>query len=256
MCVSIVRPLSLVCLLLLSALTSAGTIDRTADADQYLRLLQSDRDYVRLQVIKELGWVGITDPRLFDLVADRVEAEAFGRLDEARLSVMYWGVLALAGSGAEEYVPLLNRLVEDAAQSEIKAAAAQAIAHMPVARQWNLIINDDSRVNSVIPPFIVMFLNMLNADDLALKKLALEQIQLEGLSNQYVLDDIAGQIRSNYSNNSTEEIWVETVTLACRVLIEIGGSGYVDVVKAVARKSPNAELRHAVKKVLRDSSKK
>src|SRR3954465_2348748 len=125
-------------LILLSLLLSmpAGAASIEEDVQRNIALFRGDA-ITHSPSAEALGWTGLSDPRLFDVIEQRLlkdyPAPADNRLEKQGLAR---DIRALGFSGDAKYLPTINRFLE---YRDTAVYAKHALVDMPDYKRWNPI---------------------------------------------------------------------------------------------------------------------
>ena len=91
------------------SVVNATQIDIQKELHEYIELFKGDNYASQRKAISPLSWSGISDERLYDLVADKLLAISAIN-DKISSEKASWFAKALALSGNEKYRPLFTRI--------------------------------------------------------------------------------------------------------------------------------------------------
>lgn len=229
---------------------AAAPYDRAAEITQYLGLVQSDSVQSRRQAAADLAWVGLSDRRLFEPLADRLRRWQLAGSPAADTEEMLAYVAALGGSGLAEYRAVLQGLAAGK-QAAVADAATAALAELDHSAAWNAIISDDARVSAQVPFPIALYLNMLESGDPGLVLRGAERVQAERLENEFVLRALERVLEQQYRDRDDED-WVAALGASCDALAYAGGPAYRKVLERVSRHAASKALRKRAAEAMRD----
>jgi len=208
--------LSAIALLCIAPVAAAATLEE--DVQRYIAVFQGSDAAEHNRAVEELAWMGISDPRLFDMLEQKILAEnvaaASTRAEKDRVARY---VRALGFSGQEKYLPTLRRFADDAVYGRY---ARDALTQRPQYEKWNPIISNRATWDPALSDDDNRILNMLRSDDLLLMRVAAKRAYFapndrvlaqvaEQLRNRYAtLDSIAEQVRQRYPTDK-HSVFVE-----------------------------------------------
>jgi hypothetical protein len=245
-----------VCLLLSSFLllswpTAAGIVDRSKEVVQSTRLIMSESEKLRFAALKELAWVGLSDQALFELVAAQLQAKLAAKTLENDLLETELLMAALSGSGLIQFDLLISQVGEQTKTKQLIAAGELASEALVRSAQLNPIKSSDQYVSPQVPFSVAVFLNFIYADELAMKRQAVEIIGADRMNNHHILKALETNISNNYLLENDTDEWAETYLQMCDVLVYAGGVGYAPLITDVARNAANARLRSGAMGLMR-----
>jgi len=118
----------------------ANQADLDAELDEYIEIFKANNFSKQRGVIEPLGWSGISDPRLFDVIRDKFKASMNGE-SKAELERASWYAKALALSGDLQYKDVLSNASTDAASKKVRKYAKIALERLDVYNEWNPVIS-------------------------------------------------------------------------------------------------------------------
>ena len=199
-------------LLLLSLLfsISAGAASIEEDVQRNIGLFKGDT-ITHSPSAEALGWMGLSDPRLFDVIEQRLlkdyPAPANDKAEKQRIA---WYIRALGFSGDAKYLPTINRFLQ---YRDTAVYSKHALVDMPDYKRWNPIISDRASFDQKLSDSENRVVNMLRSGDFSLKRLGAKRIHYEAMRNEQVLDVLAEELRAGYpkaamDKNSDPVAWM------------------------------------------------
>jgi hypothetical protein len=194
--------------LLFSIPASAASVDE--DVQRYIAIFNGDKSEHSANG-EALGWAGLSDPRLFDLVEQRLlkdyPAPADNKAEKQRIA---WYIRALGFSGDAKYLPTINRFL---AYRDTAVYSKHALVDMPDYKRWNPVISDRASFDPKLSDDENRVVNMLRGSDFSLKRLGAKRIHYETMRNEQVLDVLAEELRAGYpraamDKNSDPVAWM------------------------------------------------
>jgi hypothetical protein len=238
----IVAALFSTCLMFSSAW--AATVDQ--DVKRYLDLLAVDKNGAGLE---PLAWEGLSDPRLFDQIEERLLAVSVGKpKGKTEVEKFAHYVRALGFSGQPKYIQTLQMLTS---HSYYDGYAERALVDQPLYQRWNPTISNRASFNPRLSDDVNRFMNMLASDDLLLNRLASKRIY-EGTRDSALYDALEKKIRANYMRDLSGDL-EDSIAWMVKALGSSKTEKYKPLLIEVALKSPmNAVVRHAKRSLERD----
>jgi hypothetical protein len=237
-------------LLVLAMPLSAGVVDRSKEISQYTKLITSSSKSVRFAALTELAWIGLSDQILFGQVADQLQEKLAANTLESDLLETELLMAALSGSGLARFDALFNQVGRQAKNKQLTAVIVIAKEALVRSAKLNPIKSSDQYVSAQVPFSVAVFLNFIYADELAMKRQAVEIIGAERMTNHHILKALETNISNYYLLENSDDEWAETYLQMCDVLVYAGGVGYGPLIRDVARNAPNARLRDGAKELM------
>lgn len=179
---------------LLAPAASAATNDE--DVARYIAIFQGPSGgEVHLEAVRDLAWMGMSDPRLFDLLEAKVRAE-LGVEDKLVHERVAHYIRALGYSGQQKYEPFLRELT----LSKVKPYARHsqtALRDLADYSRWNPVISDRSRWRADQTDEMNRIRVMLEADDLGLVRIGAKRVYF-GRYDEAVLNSLMAQVTKRY----------------------------------------------------------
>lgn len=226
-------------LMLLPLMTPAATNDD--DVARYLAIFRGDKT-LHASAAESLGWMGLSDARLFDLIEERVLADyPAPREVKAARQRLAWYIRALGFSGQEKYLPTINKFLHE---RDYATYARHALKDLSDYKKWNPIISDRSSFDAKLSDDANRAINMIRASDFRLKEIGAKRVYYGRVREAPVFEALASEVLASYAgangNNNDEIAWM------VKALASSGDGKYRPVVQEVAEKTTDAKIaRHA-----------
>jgi hypothetical protein len=186
--------------LLFSIPASAASVDE--DVQRYIAIFNGDKSEHSANG-EALGWAGLSDPRLFDLVEQRLlkdyPAPADNKAEKQRIA---WYIRALGFSGDAKYLPTINRFL---AYRDTAVYSKHALVDMPDYKRWNPVISERASFDPKMSDYENRVGNMLRSNDFSLKRLGAKRIFYDGLHEERLLDVLAEELRAGYPKANVDK---------------------------------------------------
>lgn len=234
------------CRLAIAALcfaASAGAATLEEDVQRYIAVFQGSDAAAHNKAVEELAWMGISDPRLFDMLEQKILAEhvaaAETRHEKDRVARY---IRALGFSGQEKYVPTLRRME---ANDIYGRYARDALIQRPQYEKWNPIISSRASFDPQLSDDDNRVMNMLRSEDLMLMRIAAKRAYFA--PNDRVLAQMAEQVRKHYRTVEPENI--DPVNWMIKSLGKT--SAYDDLLQEVKANATEWRVKNAADSALR-----
>ena len=164
------------------------------DVNFYVKKFSQGQSF-DLYTIESLGWKGISDPRVFDLIEQRAnQFAADGANDSVIRKQVAWYIRALGFSGQFKYSSTIQQFMSD---RSYRGYADDALEDLPSYEKWNPLISNRATFDPQYSDDVNRILNMLRSDDFGLKKIGAKRIYYQN-KEPVLLDALADQIKVNY----------------------------------------------------------
>jgi hypothetical protein len=165
------------------------------DLARYVQIFNGDKN-LHSDAADTFGWMGLSDPRLFDIIERRLleeyQAARNDRQDKNRVARY---IRALGFSGQTKYRPTLTKLLPDTIYQRFAAAALE---DQPLYEKWNPIISNRASFDPKYSDDVNRVMNMLRSDDLMLKRVAAKRVFFAN-QDDMLLEMLAKDVRANYA---------------------------------------------------------
>lgn len=217
----------------------------------YITIFEGDSSQLQREAIDELSWKGISDPRIYDLMATQL-LRGYGEKDRAIVEQMSWLVKGMAVSGLEKYRQALEKVAADAPSRKLKKHANTALQRLVNYQRWNPIIIQG--VEDVVEGDIEQrrVLNMLQASEGALIRLGGKRIYSKYWDDEQLLEVAKDKLLQDYRVSDLDATHVDALAWLCRALGKSGKSDYKAVLEEVAANSDYRKITKYAKKNAKD----
>lgn len=231
-------------LTLLSFATRAQQGALESEIQEYMQIFSGANFAAQRNAIEPLGWAGISDPRLFDLVADKLRAAVTGesKLDKERAS---WFAKALALSGNEKYRPLLEETA-NTAPKKVRKHAKIALERLPKYAQWNPVIARGLATNTGDID-VARVQNMLAAEDSELFRIGAKRVYYAHSANTGLVATVAARLAEDYLAAAGDDD-IDSMAWAIKVLAQSGDASHRPLLEEIAVSRANKKIRKYAKK--------
>jgi hypothetical protein len=225
--------------LLLPMLAPAATNDE--DVTRYIAIFRGDKS-LHASAAETLGWTGLSDTRLFDVIEERLLADyPAPREAKAERQRLAWYIRALGFSGQQKYLPTINKFLQD---RDYATYARHALKDSPDYQKWNPIISDRSSFDPKLGDDANRAINMIRASDFRLKEIGAKRVYYGHVREEPIFDALAREVLASYAgadaSNNDEVAWM------LKALATSGNQKYRPVVQEVAEKTTDSKIaRHA-----------
>ena len=202
--------------------------------------------------LNQLQWSGLSDPRLFDLLEQKLlELYPGARGNDADLAS--WYAKSLGTSGLDKYRTTLQGIIDSNANSKIRKYAREGLDNLDRYANWNPIISSPDGVDPDKPEQTNAFVNMLRSGDWSLQNMAAKRIYSDKVYDPYLLDVLDAEIRALYSVDYQANLQIQTVAWMCRALSSSRNVAYQATLEEVAANAGNSKVRNYARKYLKQN---
>lgn len=236
--------ISLIAALCLCSAAFAATMEE--DVASYTQAFAEGKS-INPATLEALAWKGISDPRVFDLIEQRLTARAEEGLNDRHVKnevALY--IRALGYSGQSKYIPTLERYRGEVTYN---GYVRDALEDLPRYQRWNPIISNRANFDPRYSDEVNRIRNMLQSDDFDLKKIGAKRVYYQN-KDDVLLEALAEQIRATYMSN--DERNGDSIAWMVKALGSARQEKYRPLIEEVAANAPdNVIVRHARKAMKR-----
>ena len=231
----------------LLALCVAGTALAATpeeDVEHYLKIFQGDTGHER--AVEELGWKGISDVRLYDVMERRLLADFNDvRRDREGKGRVARYIRGLAFSGQPKYEPTIGRFLYDPDYGRHAKIASEDLPHYT---RWNPIISNRAAFDPKVSDDGNRVLNMLRSGDPLLEKIGAKCVYFRE-NEAAVVDALAELVRQRY--RVSDPVNADTTAWMVKGLGRAGREKYRDLLEDVKRNAADRGPRNQAESALR-----
>ena len=240
--------------LLLSCLTSqqfvyAAESDIRTELESYIDAFNKGSFAEQRKLISTLEWSGISDPKLYDIIAEKLSSRAKQNNREAKEEAS-WYAKALALSGNEKYRPQLEALASDGASRKLRKHAATALERLDKFVVWNPIISANVMQAPMGQLKEARVKNMLAADNAHVLKLGAKRVHHAHASNKELLQLANQRLLKGYQDAGDDSKLIDAMAWLIRALAQSGDDHYKPTLEQIAETANNKKLKKYAKKHL------
>jgi len=228
--------------ILASLLFAAGAMAATIEEDvtRYVGIFNGAASQ-HSDAADTFSWKGLSDPRIFDVIEQRLLADAKAASSDRReKNRVARYIRALGFSGQTKYLPTINQFVADNAYDRYAKAALE---DLPDYQRWNPIIADRSSFDAKFGDDTNRVMNMLRADDLMLKRVGAKRVFFQHQEPE-VLELLAKELRASYPK--AEYKTADAVAWMVKALGEPRLAKYKPLIEEVAASAKESKVqKHA-----------
>jgi hypothetical protein len=214
----------------------AATVDE--DVNRYVQIFDGSAS-VPTEAVESLAWMGLSDPRLFDVIERRVlqDAEA-ARNDRRKKNEIGLFIRGLGFSGNPKYLPTIRAYLQDVGYAR---DAKKAMADMQDYEQWNPVISRRAGFDPQYSDEVNRILNMLRADDFMLKRIGAKRVYFRN-KEDVLLNVLEQQVRSNYTRNDSDDEVIDVIAWQVKALGSAKQEKYRPLLQEVAAQAKNSKI--------------
>ena len=235
--------------LLLSLGASFAVLAATPEEDvqRYIAVFQVGGDTDK--AVDDLGWKGLSDTRLFDIIEKRLidDAEITSRRNRIDRNHIARLIKALGYSGQPQYEASISKFVGDRAY---RAHAERALTNLRLYQRWNPVISSRAGWDPKYTDDVNRVRNMLSSDDIQLQAVGAKRVFYGHPDEQVLLDLLADRLRACYKTVGDPD-GVEAAGWMVNGLGKSGAEKHRAVIQEVAAGAASDKLRTRAEKTLR-----
>lgn len=238
--------------IILSGLPAVGASDRTAEINNFITMLESDTPKIRTDAAKRITRSGLTDPRLFNIIQEKLLTGYTQNLNNSKhVDEMSWMCKALASSGNIEYLETLTNIKKTSTSAKLKRHAKKSIEQLTVHAEKNRLLADTTNMDPSLSPEINRYITMLKSNDPALKRDAAKAIYRNHFTEEKLFNVINDELLKGYSSTSTgNRNHTDALAWMCKALASSGMTKYRATLTEIIEKTTSESLKWHARKSL------
>ena len=185
--------------------------------------------------ISKLEWSGISDPEIFDVAAERLEANYKAQLP-AEIELNSWLAKGLALSGNPKYQPLFDKILAmQTRKRKLRKHVEIASQRLAVNQSWNPVIAKDNHLaQSQAELDKLRIKNMLNASLPDLVSTGSRLVYNHHKTDVELMDEVHEILAAQYKSSTNPE-HLDAMAWMCRTLGESGNGKYKGTLERIAK---------------------
>lgn len=242
-------------LMLTTSLASALPASVEQELQEYIIIFESGSDAEQVKAAQVPEWAGLSDSRLFDIIAADVERNYRRVSSVPAINVMAWKIKALAYSGQRKYRPTIENAAYKSPKQKLKKHAQASLPLIEKYTLWNPIIINESTWRDDKSAKFNRYYAMISSNDPELMSLAARRTYFEKLRDEELLDQFEIALLNNYKSVDNNSEKSDALNWVCKVLAKTGNKKYIESITEVANGSSSSHLKWKAKKYLRSFPK-
>ena len=242
----------------------AAAVTLEDDVQSLVKVFNGDKS-AHVSAVRTLAWMGISDPRVYDIVEQRLKADVAARVgrwnrgggaevsprdDSIERERLAHYVRALGFSGNDKYLPTLSSFEGDV---NFGRHVRNALKEFPLYQKWNPVIsNRTTFFDAKYSDDVNRVMNMLAADDIKLKGLGARRIHHEPHRDEPLLDRLEKEARTLFPK--AKDFDPETNDAIGWMLIALGSTRnpkYIPLLEEALKGTSERKIRNAAASGLR-----
>ncbi|GGI54278.1 hypothetical protein [Oxalicibacterium solurbis] len=209
------------------------------DVKQYVAIFSTE-SAVQPEVLESFAWMGISDPRVFDLIEQRVLRGADqAPKNKTKKNEIALSMRALGFSGQSKYANTLNKYVSDRTYARY---AKTALKEMPDYQKWNAVISNRATFDPRYSDDANRILNMLHSDDFMLKRIGAKRVYFSN-KDDVLLETLVSEIRATYGKTNIDSETSDAIAWMVKALASTGQERYQPFFQEVLEKSSDQKVK-------------
>ena len=222
---------------------------QAAEVDKYIKMLESASLKTRIDAAKYITRSGITDPKLYNIINEKLLNEYNSKgLNSDHIDEMSWMCKALAASGSLNYAPTLEKIIQTSDSVKLKKYAKQSLSLLSEHSERNKLMSDTTNFDSSLSPEINKYIQMLQSDNITLKRDAAKSIYRNHFSEKKLFDVLSDELLKGYKlTSSKDRNYVDTMAWMCKALASSGMVEYKQTLTQIIENSSSMKLQKYAK---------
>jgi len=218
--------------LIFSNFAAAASVED--ETQRYIQIFSGEKR-LHNDAADTFSWMGLSDPRLFDIVERRLLEDAdASQADRTERNRVARYIRSLGFSGQSKYEPTIRKFIGNPNYRRFSEAA---LADLPQYNKWNPVISNRSSFDPKYSDDVNRVANMLRSDDLLLLRVGAKRVFFDS-KEDILLELLAQQLRANYARRDLNDgERVDSVAWLAKALGSSGNEKYTALLHEVAGKA-------------------
>jgi len=235
------RWLAVACLSLTATLAQAASSQKEL-VDRYVKIFSSEPAHIQQEAAQDLEWLGLSDPRLFDLIEKQMLAR-YMDTDKVGANYAAWMAKALGFSGNPKYQASLEKVAGGAGHKNTRTHANTALELLAQHKHWNPIIAGNGKAMSGLSIEQTGYVNMLKSNERELQRIAAKRIYHERIRNQQMLAVLFEETKKAAANPGDGREDADCVAHMLKALAATSDPAYKPLLEDTANNAGDKNLR-------------
>lgn len=224
---------------------NASQADLDTELQNYIQLFSSGNFAKQRKAIESLGWAGISDPALFDVIESQL-LNLYLADDKMSEEYAAWYAKTLALSGNQKYISTLEKVI-DTGPRKVTKHAKTALERFSQYQTWNPIISAglESAPDGKLEEFRVS--NMLVSGHPLLAIIGAKRVYYAHSDDDSLVKLTSEVLQRDYQSASTDDE-VDKVAWLIKVLAQSGDSAYKPLLDKIASDANKRKIAKYAKK--------
>ncbi|HEY9034545.1 MAG TPA: hypothetical protein VIN71_11450, partial [Pseudomonadales bacterium] len=210
----------------------------------------SESAEAQIDAADELAWLGLSDPRLFDIIEKNLKAHAMD-VDKPGANYAAWMAKGLAYSGNDKYRATLEDVAANAGHKNTRKHATNALELLAQHKRWNPIITGNGQAISGLSIEQTGYANMLKSGDYELQRIAAKRIYHERIRNSFLLGLLLDETQKALAKEGMERDEADAAAHMLKALATTSDPKYRALVEDTAANNKDKNLRKWAERYLK-----
>ncbi|MBY4676124.1 hypothetical protein [Marinobacterium arenosum] len=215
--------------------------------DSYLSVLATATDETKEVMLNRLQWSGLSDPRFYDEVENRLLTSYLSQ-DGREFNLLAYHARALGYSGNPKYRDTLVKVHKEAVNGKLRRHAEKALRDLDKFAVWNEKIRKSGLVVEGKSVEVATYLRMLSVDDVFVQRLAARAIFHEKRRDDDLLASVAKSLKALYLKPGLDAAAQDTAAWFCKALGQSRSPDYLTLLGKVADETPYKKIKKYAQK--------
>ena len=213
----------------------------------YIDVFKGNNFAKQRKVIDKLAWAGISDSRLYDLMAAKLDS-TMSSDDKIGVDQASWFAKGLARSGNKKYIADLERVSKQAAHKKTRKYAANSIATLNKYSEWNPIIAKGLSNTASGKLEQARVKNMLNSSNYGLMTIGAKRVYYGHNSEKPLAALASKRLMEEYQSVAGNKDGIDAVAWLIKALAETGDSSHKSTLVKIAETAKDKKVKKYAKK--------
>ncbi|MCF6324773.1 MAG: hypothetical protein L3J89_10720 [Gammaproteobacteria bacterium] len=213
----------------------------------YQKIFETGSFVSKKRAIGELEWLGISDERVYEPLAELILAEIMTTDRTVAKQVTYY-IKGLSFSGNKRYHTTLKKVVDEAANRHLIKHSLKAMGRLDNHIQWNPVISGGLDKVATGENDMQRVKNMLSSDIRELQRVGVKRVYYAFGNDAVLLAAVKDFLLAGYKSPDSDKIHIDLMAWLSKALGASGNADFIEVLQEVADNAEHKKVRkHAIK---------
>lgn len=228
----------------------ADQAELNKELDNYIAVINGNNFEAAKQVMETLRWSGVSDTRVYDPIADKLDQIKESKDDRKKAA---WYAKALGFSGNQKYSAMLESILVGESPKNVKKYAKVGLKHLDNHKSWNAIISQGLVAAPVGKLEETRIGNMLRASNYELMRLGAKRVSNSFKGNDALIaiaaERLSKEWKSADENNGPQ---IDGVAWLMKAVGTAGDTTHKPLLEQISAQTDLKKIKKYADKALKD----